>query len=607
MKAFQALTVGLLGIGCPLLLYASTLKADFMCEIDTTSQPGKTILREVSRRSDLRIFLSLLGLGQGISAVVLARRLWYPTVSDAAAVGQAHAGKTQSAPQKRLAAAAQSALPEASQPLLQLENATAEPNLDIAADYTDGAIATSLPQPTPTTAASAFVTAPSPSFSSAGADGASTLSPPEPILSPQPIALPLNKIEALKRLSMIGFIVQSPELRHHILSAMTRCGKTTTVRAFLYGLWLVFGPNMYISIADPKKDPRGWLGLETMPGIVGYSVESMAPTYNKVKQAYELMIWRIEHGLTGPVFVLLIDEYNGELKNAERNKIDGDFLFMLDEISRKGLGVGIVLKIVAHSHLVTNIGFDSQSRYNFVVSGIGRRDAGYEMIYNILGDQYVIPNKQARARMRIEAQKALALSEANGLPLMATTYRGGKVMQLPNLKWLDTVVIDRVLPLDSIYSSEAVQPIRTTPESVQNGRTSAELRIAEPYLPNQANYALSHGSSPDPKVDSVIQFNSIRPFAPPSTPDGMAERLTELTEFGLSYEQALIALQSIENTEPGILSRISELRQAGCMAQNKLIFAIWNARPGSNKSYEAAVPVYKALVAKLDKTTSPAA
>ena len=44
MKLAEAAVLGLLAAGCPMLLFASTLKADLSYRIDTISQPGKLLL-----------------------------------------------------------------------------------------------------------------------------------------------------------------------------------------------------------------------------------------------------------------------------------------------------------------------------------------------------------------------------------------------------------------------------------------------------------------------------------------------------------------------------------------------------------------------------------
>ena len=487
MKLAEAAVLGLLAAGCPMLLFASTLKADLSYRIDTISQPGKLLLVETARRSDARIFLLLLGLAQGGTAIVLGRQLWQREAT--------HKATRQSA---EATASPLAALPASTQAPIEI------PGEPIARDIPN--------RPTPSLEVAAALDNLGASPVSSAGQEPHPATPVDRLPAPpatDPLANPTPTAPSLKQLGLIGAMV-SGELRHHAVSASSRCGKTLTTRAFVYSLWLRYGAKgIVFSVIDPKKDAARWMGLERIPGCLAYPVETVEPAIAKIDQAYQLLIHRIHNGVTAttPVFCLVIDEWYSILKMAKPAGVEADLLLKMQQIATKGLASKIKLFLITHSHLCQNFGFDSHERYNFVISGIGRKASGYQMVHHCASDTYLIPDGHARKRMKLQMQKAIAYSETTGLPAIATTYRGGHVLNLPNLLWLNQIQIPEAQPISAAF--EGIRsPISATRMPVQwdadTGSAAAQARSLPSFPTLETN-----GAHPGNGAETIVPVETI--------------------------------------------------------------------------------------------------
>lgn len=390
MRIEKAAAIALLGFGCPVMLWASTLYSRASCQIDRT----QGVVSPIGYRPDAYLLMVLLGVGQGALAGMLA----------------AYEVK-----KKRFA----------SSPTPAINSAPTAPSLPASTVHTVNIGSAQIKQvPAPLEGTNERPQTASPINAS---------TPPFPL---QPA------LSGLEKLGIIGQLVNTPIPRNYLLSAVSRVGKTTTIRAIVYGIWLRHKGKVIFRIVDPKKDKAGWLGLERLRDVVTYAVDSIAPVLARLQEAYQLMIYRIENSITdGLPFYLIVDEWFGVLEVAKQLGLEKQLLFQVGEVCRKGLGVGIHLVLITQSHLVKNSGIDTQSRYGFIFAAIGRRDVGYEMLWNAVKDDDLIPDENTRRNLKLQIDRAIAQASQSGLPVMLTTYQGGSVEVLPNLQWLALVEI----------------------------------------------------------------------------------------------------------------------------------------------------------------------
>lgn len=217
--------------------------------------------------------------------------------------------------------------------------------------------------------------------------------------------------------------------RHILISAITRSGKTVSLRAMMHEIKAVHGEVIF-SVVDPKKDEDGWMGLEDF-GCVSYPIESPEDGISRIKAAADEVRRRNQTGHSNhhPYF-LIVDEFSTLYDDAKVIKKDFTVSADVKLIVRQGLAKKVCLIVVGQSHLVEDVGMNSQARNNLILVALGRHPQ-WVNVDAIVNDQYIFPNKEIRDNLKSRVAKLQTKAEKR--PVMVTNYSGGQAEILPDI------------------------------------------------------------------------------------------------------------------------------------------------------------------------------
>lgn len=229
---------------------------------------------------------------------------------------------------------------------------------------------------------------------------------------------------------------------HIALSAVTRCGKTLTLRAIIFGLLQAPDERLNkLHIVDFKRS--SWMGLEDV-GAVSYLCKNgkitVDPLLNEIDRAYQVMCHRIENGKRDePRHWLIIDEWYRTLPKIKSHDCGKEAMEKINDIAQAGLEFGVHLLLVVQNHQCEAFGFDSQARFAFRFAAIGRH-GDYRTIESILGDRYMIPSKALRNKGVESISELLRNMKDPNRPIvmLATTVESE---QVPDFTWLENYTI----------------------------------------------------------------------------------------------------------------------------------------------------------------------
>lgn len=217
-------------------------------------------------------------------------------------------------------------------------------------------------------------------------------------------------------------------------------GKSTLEQAWLATLFEKF-PNSTVFIVCRKNDP--YVGLEKVAGVVTrLNGSDFKPLVEVIELVYGIfsdrasMSKRDRNYLKSyPVWLVLADWYAlfGVLKTSHKKVLD-EIMPKINEIITIGRDLSVGVAADTHSILLSSLGFadDSQARQCLNIQALGRvgtdehgqRQGNFSAIEGVLGNRYLMPNKEERQRLSERLQTLQPQSTTTGRPVVLSTMGG---------------------------------------------------------------------------------------------------------------------------------------------------------------------------------------
>ncbi len=294
------------------------------------------------------------------------------------------------------------------------------------------------------------------------------------------------KLKNLENFGIIGYIaaINRKTRRNFLQSAVSRTGKSTTLRAYAFAMAQLF-PGLQLGLIDPKGEENGWCGLEKEQGFIFYCIaDPVKPTIEILEKYHALMIYRLENRIYDQESLMIVDEYWSILDSAKdiSRKLRQRIEFLTNDIARRGLVVGCRLALVSQSHNTDPIGMNAQLRSGFDIAVQVKASVNYEMLWSALNDSWLIGDNESRARLKKQAEATLEQAAELDRPVVLTSIGNWQIAELPDLRWIEQVsLVGKVQPLpflgtkrnslealqDDLYS-DLDSEVTVTDEDTQN-------------------------------------------------------------------------------------------------------------------------------------------
>ena len=499
MRIKDALTIGTLGLGVPLLLAAATLYSRAECQIDQVAK----VVKPIGYRSELQWLFVMAGIGQAAMAWQLVQAL--RTADD-------EEEEEGTAPQ---------ALPESIAPVLP----DFQPSIVVRAELEPAIVGAA-----PTAAISPTV-----------------LYPPQMQVQP-PNQHPLQPQSAKQQQPSLIKSLAASHLSI-VFSAPPGTGKTTTELAWMGHVFHQF-PDALMFIACWKND--AFLGLASIPGAVAVlgDVDEdgnlvWQPLLRQVNQVFEVLRYRRNLSQEKrsefqgkPVWLVLADYYATVNTLSQSKK----YLPVWEEVRTKLATIITVGReflvgacVDTHSFNIASLGVsDANIRDCLNVCALGkitrsedgREDGGYGAIAKAISNKFVVDDEAIRSHLLSKDLPQLQKrSDETGRPVLFTTLgHPPKLVLLPDFRQYETF---RFPPhvLERIARNMGVQGRTAEPETIQSLNLAPE-ELSEPVA--------TQGSDVRTRLE---------PLGSGLDSDELVlNRITELRTSGLNQDQIILAI-----------------------------------------------------------------
>ena len=257
--------------------------------------------------------------------------------------------------------------------------------------------------------------------------------PPVPPTTPQPINPPPIPTQQEpppsrpKGLGLLEEVLEFPIPAHFALIAVTRCGKSLSLKALIFGI-LRKTPSAQVKIIDPKNSD--WMGLPSIQCFQGGEFSTFG-FEQEVERLHKELGSRIEFrsGSYQEVW-LVVDEYYRLISKLPK---DSPTIDKLNDLAQLGLEFGIHLILVSQSHQAQDLRFNSAARKAFRFICLGRSGI-WEVLESTVSDSWLIPSKSTRAKLSQQVH-FLKQNRERETPI-ALLPNLGKAGFLPDFSWL---------------------------------------------------------------------------------------------------------------------------------------------------------------------------
>jgi hypothetical protein len=354
-------------------------------------------------------------------------------------------------------------------------------------------------------------------------------------------------------LGIIDTILDRPIPEHIAISAITRCGKTLTLRALIFGI-LQREPDCILRIIDPKNST--WMGLERRNGgdkvvrsLCSNDAIEIDPLIYEINRMHSFFIQRTKKQKEDkPKYWLIIDEWYSLLPKLKKHEEGEEALDKLNDLVQMGLERGFRVVLITQSHQCKDFGFNSQARFAFRFLSLARQEIT-ETIDSMLNDHYLIPDKNKRDNMKIAFDE---IDKSKVYPICCLPSQG-VIKSLPDFQWLEDFDIRSLLSfeLDNREEEDVVEventktvEVRETVEVDERGSGRIEAEFSDTQDIQCLEYLLTLTAAPkDPACASILRYMQERGIKEVNSRQLQRAGIPELASLG--SEEILVKLQQL--------------------------------------------------------------